>query len=248
MSARPRVEAVRAYATHAFTATGAVFALLALLAAADARWAVMFGWLVVAFVVDGVDGALARRTDVVTNAPIIDGVLLDLVIDFLTYVFIPAFALLRSGLLEGSIGFAAIVTMVFASALYFADTRMKTPDKSFSGFPAAWNMLALVAFVTTPRPTIIVAVVVVLTVGMFLSVKFVHPVRTRRWRPLSLPVAVVWTGLAAWAAASEFSLPGWATWVLAITSVHLGAAGALQQLIAPRTDGAVAGRTPGSSG
>jgi phosphatidylcholine synthase len=190
MPARPRVEAVRAYATHAFTATGAVFALLALLAAADSRWPEMFGWLVVALVVDGVDGALARRTDVVANAPIIDGVLLDLVIDFLTYVFVPAFALLRSGLLEGNVGFAAAVMMVFASALYFADTRMKTPDKSFSGFPAAWNMLALVAFVTTPRPAVILAVVIVLTVGMFLSVKFIHPVRTRRWRPLSLPVAV----------------------------------------------------------
>ena len=246
MPARPRVEAVRAYATHAFTATGAVFALLALLAAADSRWAEMFGWLVVAFVVDGVDGALARRTDVVTNAPIIDGVLLDLVIDFLTYVFVPAFALLRSGLLEGNIGFAAAVMMVFASALYFADTRMKTPDKSFSGFPAAWNMLALVAFVTTPRPAVIVSIVAVLTFGMFLSVKFVHPVRTRRWRPLSLPVAIVWTGLAAWAAASEFSLPTWATWALVITSVHLGGAGALQQIIEPRVGREVDGGAVGS--
>ena len=234
MPARPRVEAVRAYATHAFTATGAVFALLALLAAADSRWPEMFGWLVVALVVDGVDGALARRTDVVANAPIIDGVLLDLVIDFLTYVFVPAFALLRSGLLEGNVGFAAAVMMVFASALYFADTRMKTPDKSFSGFPAAWNMLALVAFVTTPRPAVILAVVIVLTVGMFLSVKFIHPVRTRRWRPLSLPVAVAWIALAAWAAASDFSLPGWATWALVVASVHLGGAGAVQQLVAPR--------------
>lgn len=229
----PRAEVVRAYATHAFTATGAVFALLALLAAADSRWPEMFGWLVVALIVDGVDGALARRTDVVTNAPIIDGVLLDLVIDFLTYVFVPAFALLRSGLLEGNVSFAAAVVMVFASALYFADTRMKTPDRSFSGFPAAWNMLALVAFVTTPRPAVILTVVVVLIVGMFLSVKFIHPVRTRRWRPVSLPVAVVWIALAAWAAASDFLLPGWATWALVLTSVHLGAAGAIQQLVAP---------------
>ena len=233
MERSARLRALRAYATHAFTATGAVFALLALLAAAESRWPEMFGWLVVAFVVDGVDGALARRTDVVTNAPIIDGAVLDLVIDFLTYVFVPAFALLRSGLLDGSVGFAAAVTMVFASALYFADTRMKTSDRSFSGFPAAWNMLALVSFVTTPRPAVIVAVVALLTVGMFLSVKFIHPVRTRRWRPLSLPVAVVWTGLAAWAAASGFSLPTAATWALVITSVHLGGAGALQQLVPP---------------
>jgi phosphatidylcholine synthase len=123
---------------------------------------------------------------------------------------------------------------VFASALYFADTRMKTPDRSFSGFPAAWNMLALVAFVTAPASSLILAVVVVLTAGMFLSVKFIHPVRTARWRPLSLPIAVAWILLAAWAAASDFSIPQWATWALVVTSTYLGGAGALQQLLAPR--------------
>jgi len=226
-----RLRAVRAYATHAFTATGAVFALLALLSAVESRWAEMFGWLVVALVIDGVDGALARRTDVVTNAPIIDGALLDLVIDFLTYVFVPAFALVRSGLLDGPAGFLAAVVMVFASSLYFADTRMKTPDKSFSGFPAAWNMLALIVFTVAPRPGTTLAVVIVLTVAMFVPVKFVHPVRTVRWRLVSLPVAVAWIAVAGWAALSDFAVPAGARLVLLATSLYLASAGAVQQLI-----------------
>lgn len=226
-----RMRVLRAYATHAFTATGAVFAFLALLAAVESRWAEMFGWLLVAFVVDGVDGALARRTDVVSNAPIIDGVLLDLVIDFLTYVFIPLFALLRAGRLDGMAGLVTALIVVFASALYFADTRMKTADSSFSGFPAAWNMLALVVFATDLSPRIMIPVAAVLTLAMFVEVKFIHPVRTERWRPLSLPVAVVWTGVAGWAALSDFAIPGWAEVVLLAASVHLAGAGAVQQLL-----------------
>ena len=246
MPARPRAEAMRAYGTHAFTATGAIFAFLALLAAVESRWAEMFGWLVVAFIVDGVDGALARRTDVVNNAPIIDGALLDLVIDFLTYVFIPVFALLRAGLLAGTAGFVAACVVVFASSLYFADTRMKTPDKSFSGFPAAWNMFALVVFATELSARVMLPVVAVLTVAMFVPVKFVHPVRTIRWRAVSLPVAVVWTLVAGWAALSDFDVPSWARALLLASSLYLAAAGALQQLIAKRSDRAGRGVRQGA--
>lgn len=231
MPATPRVEVVRAYATHAFTATGAVFAFLALLAAVESSWSEMFGWLLVAFVVDGVDGALARRTDVVTHAPIIDGSLLDLVIDFLTYVFIPVFALVRAGLLEGTAGRVTALVVVFASSLYFADTRMKTPDKSFSGFPAAWNMLAVVVFATELSATVMIPVAALLTLAMFVEVKFIHPVRTARWRSVSLPVAVAWTAVAGWAALSDFSTPRWAAVVLLASSLYLALAGAGQQLL-----------------
>lgn len=117
---------VKALAVHLFTATGAVFAMLAMLAAIEAQWDLMFLWLVVAFVVDGIDGPLARKYHVKVNAPEFDGVLLDLIIDYLTYVFIPAFALFKSGLMDGWSGWVMIIVMTFTSALYFADTRMKT--------------------------------------------------------------------------------------------------------------------------
>jgi len=99
----------RAIAVHLFTATGAVFAMLAMLAAVDHKWSLMYLWLVVAFIVDGIDGPLARKYQVKTHAPMFDGVLLDLIIDYLTYVFIPAFALFRSGLLPGWTGWIDIM-------------------------------------------------------------------------------------------------------------------------------------------
>lgn len=222
---------LKAYSVHLFTATGAVFAMLALLEAVQNDWALMFLWLVVAFVVDGIDGPLARRYNVKQNARTIDGVLLDLIIDYLTYVFIPAFALFQSGLLPGWTGWFAIIVITFTSVLYFADTRMKTADNSFQGFPACWNMAAVVIFATQPGFWVILGIVAFLAIAMFTHLKFVHPVRTERWRVLTLPVAFVWTGLAAWAAWTNFAQPDAVTLGLIGTSLYLGSVGIVQQLL-----------------
>ncbi|MDQ7079205.1 MAG: CDP-alcohol phosphatidyltransferase family protein [Paracoccaceae bacterium] len=223
----------RAIAVHLFTATGAVFAMLAMLAAVDHKWSIMFLWLVVAFIVDGIDGPLARRFEVKRYAPQFDGVLLDLIIDYLTYVFIPAFALFRSGLLPGWTGWISIIIITFGSAMYFADTRMKTKDNSFAGFPGCWNMVVLVLFVTEPDFWIILGLVGILAVGMFTPLKFVHPVRTRRWRSITLPVAAAWVGFAGWAAWLDFpSNPIIITGVTA-TSIYLLFAGIAMQIFPP---------------
>ncbi|MGH1576409.1 CDP-alcohol phosphatidyltransferase family protein [Planktotalea sp.] len=221
----------RALAVHLLTATGAVFAMLAMLAAVDAKWDMMFLWLVVAFAVDGIDGPLARKFDVKTYAPQFDGVLLDLIIDYLTYVFIPAFALFKSGLLPGWTGWFAIIVITFASAMYFADTRMKSKDNSFSGFPGCWNMLIIVIFAIEPNFWISLALVAALALAMFLPLKFIHPVRTERWRALSLPIALAWTFFAGWAAWVDFHPESWAHWGLVVTSVYLTFAGIAQQII-----------------
>ena len=226
---------LRALSVHFLTATGAVFAMLAMLEAVQEDWPMMFLWLVVAFVVDGIDGPLARKYDVKTNAAQFDGVLLDLIIDYLTYVFIPAFALFSSGLLPGWTGWCALLIITFASVIYFADTRMKTSDNSFQGFPGCWNMVVLVLFALEPPVALSLAIVAALGVAMFLPLKFVHPVRTERWRMISLPMALAWTFFAGWAAWVEFYPDSWAHWGLVVTSVYLMFAGVVQQLIPARS-------------
>lgn len=226
---------VKALSVHLLTATGAVFAMLAMLAAVEAKWDLMFLWLVVAFAVDGIDGPLARRYHVKHYAPQFDGVLLDLIIDYLTYVFIPAFALFKSGLLPGWTGWFAIIIITFTSAMYFADTRMKTKDNSFSGFPGCWNMAILVFFAIEPNFYIIFALVAALAVAMFLPLKFIHPVRTERWRLISLPMALAWTFFAGWAAWVDFHPQSWAHWGLVVTSVYLMVVGIAQQIFPART-------------
>ena len=225
----------KALFVHFFTATGAVFAMLAMLAATEAKWSLMFLWLVVAFAVDGIDGPLARRFDVKTHAPRFDGVLLDLIIDYLTYVFIPAFALFKSGLLPGWTGWVVIIVITFASAMYFCDGQMKTKDNSFQGFPGCWNMVVIVLFAIEPNFWIILILVLGLALAMFLPLKFVHPVRTERWRYLSLPIALAWTFFAGWAAWVEFHPQSWAHWGLVATSVYLLFAGVAQQAVPQRS-------------
>jgi len=221
----------KALSVHLLTATGAVFAMLAMLAAVDQKWSLMFLWLVVAFGVDGIDGPLARKYNVKTYAPQFDGELLDLIIDYLTYVFIPAFALFKSGLLPGWTGWIAIIVITFASAIYFCDTRMKTKDKSFCGFPGCWNMVVIVLFALEPNFWFILGIVILLSVAMFTPLKFIHPVRTERWRAISLPMALAWTFFAGWAAWVDFDSQSWAHWGLILTSLYLVFAGIAQQLL-----------------
>jgi len=225
---------IKALSVHLLTATGAVLSMLAMLAAVEQKWSLMFLWLVVALVVDGIDGPLARHYDVKHNCATYDGVLMDLIVDYLTYVFVPAYALFKSGLLPGWTGWLAIIAITYASVIYFADTRMKTKDNSFSGFPACWNMVVLVLFALKPDYWVILGVVLVLAVGMFFPLKFIHPTRTRRWRTLSLPMSLAWTIFAAWAAMVHFHPLSWAHWGLVVTSVYLLFVGIVQQIVPER--------------
>jgi phosphatidylcholine synthase len=220
------------YAVHVFTATGAALALLALFSAARGDWHQMFLWLLAALIVDGVDGPLARSVDTKTNASRIDGVLLDLVVDFLTYVFVPVFAIVQSGMIPGWTGWLCALSIVTVSALYFADTSMKTEDSSFDGFPGCWNMVALVFFAMEPPIWAMVSIILILTPMMFLPVHFVHPVRTRRWRNLTLPITFVWiicSMLLLVGSYTHFVGAG-----LIITSLYLLSAGAVQQFLPTR--------------
>ncbi len=226
---------IKALSVHFFTATGAVFAMLAMLAAVESEWSLMFLWLVVAFIVDGIDGPLARRYDVKTNAPEYDGVLMDLIIDYLTYVFIPAFALFQSGLLNGWTGWVCIIIITFTAVVYFADSRMKTKDNSFSGYPGCWNMFILVMFATTPSWQIITILTILIAAAQFAPLKFIHPVRTERWRNISLPIAILWTALSGYAAWVDFNIGVPTITALSITSLYLMFVGIVQQIIPEKT-------------
>ena len=124
-----------------------------------------------------------------------------------------------------------IIIVTFASAMYFADTRMKTKDNSFSGFPGCWNMLVLVIFALHIPWYISLVLVTFLAITMFIPLKFVHPVRTERWRIVTLPMALAWTFFAGWAAWVNFHPDSWAQWGLVVTSIYLLFAGIAQQIL-----------------
>src|SRR5579872_5990123 len=177
--AKPALRAA-AFSVHIFTALGAGIALLAMLEAVREHWAAMFAWLGVALVVDGADGPMARRLDVARLQPRWSGDVLDLVVDFVTYVFVPAYAIADGGLLPPVLGALVGIVIVMTGAIYFADRRMKTADNYFRGFPTLWNVVAFYLFLLKPAPWFSAALVALLAVATFLPFKFVHPFRVER--------------------------------------------------------------------
>ena len=143
-----------AFAVHIFTAMGAGIALLAMLEAVREHWATMFGWLGVALIIDAIDGPLARRLDVVRLQPNWSGEVLDLVVDFVTYVFVPAYAITASGMLLPVAAPMLGIGIMVSGALYFADRRMKASDNHFRGFPALWNAAAFYLFLLHLPPAL----------------------------------------------------------------------------------------------
>lgn len=206
----PRFAAVtraQAFGVHVFTAMGGGVALIAMLEAVREHWAAMFGWLGVALLIDALDGPIARKYRVKDKLPNWSGDTLDLVVDFVAYVFVPAYAITASGLLVPLATPLLGGAIVVSGALYFADTRMKTDDNHFRGFPALWNAAAFYLFLLKPPPwlgSLALALLVVLT---FVPFKVPHPVRTLRFRKFNLAVIVVWATLATVIVAQNFAVP-----------------------------------------
>ncbi|MFK8251530.1 CDP-alcohol phosphatidyltransferase family protein [Ancylobacter terrae] len=214
-----------AFAVHLFTASGAVFGLLALIAAVEGNWSLMFTWLGAALFVDGIDGSIARRVRVVEVLPRWSGETLDLVVDYLTYVLVPAFAVATGNLMPTWMAIPASAVILLTSALYFADTSMKTEDKYFQGFPAVWNLVVFYFFLVPMSPWVIVAIIALLAVATFLPIKFVHPFRVVRLRVVTLGLMAVWAVLAITAVVEKLQPPAWVTVAMCAIAVYFLLAG-----------------------
>jgi phosphatidylcholine synthase len=184
-----------AWAIHLLTASGAVIALLALAAVEGDRWREALLWLLAALVIDGVDGTLARWAEVKKQLPQIDGSALDLVVDYLTYVFVPAWFLWRFGAFPAAVALPFVALILLSSLYTFARRDMKTDDGYFRGFPALWNIVALYVFAAQPAAWLAGLVTLVLVAMTFAPVHTVHPMRVHDYGCLPIAVAIIW-GLA----------------------------------------------------
>jgi len=225
----PPRDLIRAFLVHVLTASGAGLAFIALVFATGDYWEPMFLVLGLALIVDGIDGPLARKFDVAQRLPRWSGDILDLVVDFLTYVFVPAYAMGASGLIPGWLGLASGLIVCVSGALYFADKEMKTRDNYFKGFPAVWNAVAFYIFLLQPPGWVSFLGIVALAVLSFTPVKFVHPLRVREFRALNIVLMAVWGALALWVLIVSFAQPQAVTWVLALIAVYFLLAGLLRQ-------------------
>ena len=202
---RAPIPVVRAWAVHVFTASGAVLAFLAFMAVERGQWRLSLLWLGAALVVDGIDGSLARKAEVKRWAPVIDGSTLDLVVDYLTYVFVPAILVWRAGLLPDAWAAVGVAAMLLSSLYTFARTDMKTEDNFFRGFPAVWNVVVFYLFVLHPAPLVSAIMIGVFAVLTFAPIHFIHPVRVKRFQPWLGIVTAVWS-------VSSLALLLWPNW------------------------------------
>jgi phosphatidylcholine synthase len=217
-----------AFAVHIFTACGAACALLALMAAVRGAWPAMFTWLGVALVIDGVDGTFARGLRVAETLPRWSGEMLDFVVDYATYVFVPAYAIAAGGLMPQPVALVAGLIVAVTGAIYFADRSMKTSDGYFRGFPALWNLAAFYLFLLKPAPLIGAGAIVLLAAATFAPIHFVHPVRLRRWRALNLAMLVLWAALALVALARDLDPPAWVAAALGAIALYFVFVGLLR--------------------
>lgn len=187
----------------------------------------MFLWLGLALIIDGLDGPLARQLQVAEELPRWSGDVLDLVVDFLTYAFVPAFAIAVGGLLPPIAAVALPLLIVIASGLYFADREMKMPGNYFRGFPALWNAAAFYLFLIRPPAWIATIVLIILLALTFAPFRFIHPVRVGRWRALNLALLALWAALALVAVLLDLDPGKWVTSALCAIGVYFFAFGLL---------------------
>jgi phosphatidylcholine synthase len=223
------VDLIRAWAVHGLTACGAALALMALIFATGGHWEAMFFCLGLALIVDGVDGPLAREFRVAEVLPRWSGDTLDLVVDFATYVFVPAYAIAASGLMPEFFAIPAGMIVVVTGAIYFADRRMKTEDNYFRGFPAVWNLAAFYLYVLQPPEWIAAAGVVVLAVVSFMPIRFLHPLRVRQWRWLNIALLALWAALALVALVAGLQPGPFVTVPLVLIALYFFAAGLVRR-------------------
>jgi len=223
-------ERLTAAGVHLLTATGAAFALVALVAASRGDWQWMFIWLGVALIVDTVDGPLARRVGVVKALPRFSGERLDLIVDFLTYVAVPAFAFCQSDLLPEAFRLPAGIAVILSSLFHMADQESKTKDGYFVGFPAIWNVICLYLFAFMPRPYLSLLIVAFFVVLTFVPIRSVHPVRVVERRPITMIVTASWAVAAIAAAVNSFPSPLWVRVLVLATAAYLVGIGAIRTL------------------
>jgi phosphatidylcholine synthase len=216
---------LRAFSVHVLTAIGAVLALLALRAAHAGDWQGMFVWLGIALLVDAIDGPLARLFNVKSVLPRFSGERLDLIVDYLTYVAIPAFVLTEADLLPEPFRLPAAIAILLSGLFHASDVHSKTQEGFFVGFPAVWNIVLLYLFVLGLPPYGALAVVACLVVLTFVPILYVHPFRVVRLRMLTGLVVLAWAVVAGLAVANPFPSAHWIQIVLLAAAAYCAAVG-----------------------
>ncbi|MFB9868937.1 phosphatidylcholine synthase [Vreelandella sulfidaeris] len=210
----------KAWSVHVLTASGVLLGTMALLALIDDNPVACLLWLGAAMLIDGFDGTLARKYEVKTILPHFDGSTLDMVIDYLTWAFIPALFIYYFIELPPNVALLAVFTILLSSMFCFCNTNMKSQDNYFVGFPAAWNIAAASFYILDLPPWLTFATILMLAILTVTRMKFLHPFRVKTLMPLNITVTLLWCVCATSLILSSPEHAAWALWGWGITSVY----------------------------
>ncbi|MCB9422529.1 MAG: CDP-alcohol phosphatidyltransferase family protein [Ardenticatenaceae bacterium] len=192
MKDQKKWQLIGAWSIHLFTASGAVWGFLALVAIIQKEWVSAAAWMAIAIFVDSVDGTLSRLFRVKQTLPGFDGALLDNIIDYQTYVVVPALFVFQAQLVPPAILLPLSALILLASGYQFAQADAKTEDHFFKGFPSYWNVVVVYLFFMGTAPLLNLIVLLLCAVMVFIPVKYVYPSRTTKYRRLTLTLTAVW--------------------------------------------------------
>lgn len=181
-----------AWLVHLYTASSALFGFLALTRIFYDRYRDAFFWIALAVVIDATDGPLARRMDVALRLPHFNGAKLDDIVDYITYVFVPAFFVWHALLVPASWSIVAAAALLLSSAYGFNRDDAKTADHFFTGFPSYWNIVVFYLYLAGWAPEVNLAVLLVLSALVFVPVRYVYPSRTPVLGTLTVALGTSW--------------------------------------------------------
>lgn len=203
---------IAAWGVHLFTATGAVWGLLAILAIFEQNWRMMIIWMIVAMLVDGFDGMLARWADVKTYAKGIDGALLDNILDYVNYVLVPAIFLIEAEVLPAELRLLGACSILLTSAYQFTQVDAKTDDHHFKGFPSYWNVAALYMLLMNLPQWVNFGFLMLFNVMVFIPIKYIYPTRNTFLRTLTLALTYLYGAIGIWGLIQYPNQPRWVAW------------------------------------
>lgn len=209
---RPILRRLLAWGVHLLTMSGVAWGFLALLAVERLDHRAVMLWMALAITVDSVDGTLSRLLEVGKYAPGLDGALLDNLIDYFTYVIVPAYWLYHGGMLPPGWQLPAALTVLLVSAFQFAQADAKTSDHYFKGFPSYWNVVVAYLLLLRTPAWVNLGLVALCAALVFVPVKYVYPSRTRFRRGLTLTLTTLYGALITWLAWGYPGGPAWAAW------------------------------------
>jgi len=180
------------FSVHILTASGVICSYMCISNIFKKEIELCFFWLGIALIIDVIDGPLARKLDIKNKYPSINGLMLDTIVDYINWIFLPVLILFQFDLVYKNLEFILVPALLLIPALSYSTTITTNSDKSYSGMPAIWNLLAVFFFLAETNVMFNSLIMIIFLILKFLPINISHPFRTKKLFYFNSIFAFVW--------------------------------------------------------